>query len=163
MTKTSRRRLLIETTIACLAACIVALPGAVARGQPGSQSTTNGWMGGLHYGVPLKWSVAIGHVLPGSYDNWQPFIAAEPGIGGWRAGVGALRMTNELGGAYFARASVLHTDSKAWRAPSHATYVGPEFQFMPIFAIGARVGGFFRVAGKGASRGLLTADLSVLF
>ena len=92
----------------------------------------------------------------------RPFVGVEPGIGGWRAGLGALKMTNELGGGYVMRAGVLHTGKRAWRAPSQATFVGPDFQFMPIFALGVRVGGFIRVAGKGG-RGLLTSDLNVLF
>ncbi len=119
-------------------------------------------MGGIHYGVPLKWSLAFGYVLPGEYKDWQPITAAELGIGGWRAGLGALKMTNELGGSYVMRAGVLHTDTKAWRAPHQATYLGTDFQLMPIFALGVRVGGFIRTGGKGR-RGLLTGDLSVLF
>jgi len=34
---------------------------------------------------------------------------------------------------------------------------------MPISAIGLRLGGFFRVGGKGDRRGLVTSDLSVMF
>ena len=146
----------------CLAACVVGLPRAYAQDHSRDELTTSGSMGGVHYGVPLKWSVALGYVLPGGYSGWQPFVTAEPGIGGWRAGVGALKMTNELGGALIARGSVLRTAGKAWRAPSRTTYVGPEFEVLPIFAIGARAGGFIRVGGKGA-RGLMTADLSVMF
>ncbi len=72
-------------------------------------------------------------------------------------------MTSELGSGWIGRATVLRTTGKAWRAPSQATYVGPELQFMPLFAIGARVGGLFRVGGKGGQRGLLTIDASVMF
>lgn len=145
------------------AACLGSFVATARAQDPGHfHIPTSGSMGGIHYGVPLKWSVALGYVLPGEYRDWQPFVGAEPGIGGWRAGLGATKWTNELGGGYVMRASVLRTGKRAWRAPSGATFVGPEFQFMPIFAIGARVGGFVRVGGKG-SRGLLTTDLSMLF
>ena len=162
MPKSSHHWLLFKITIACVAACVVWLPGAFAQDQPRVPLTSGGMAGGLHYGAPLKWSVALGYLGPFEPGHWQPFVAAEPGLGGWRAGVGGLKTTNDLGGGYIARASVLRTGSKAWRAPSDATYIGPEFQFMPIFAIGARVGAFTRVGGKGA-RGLTTADLSLMF
>jgi len=119
-------------------------------------------MGGIHYGVPTKWSLALGYTLPGDCNDWQPFVGVEPGIGGWRASLGATKWTNELGGGYVLRVGSLRTSKKAWRAPASTTFVGPEFQFMPIFAIGMRVGGFIRIGGKG-TRGLLTSDLSMLF
>ena|SRR5689334_8403332 len=162
MTKSFERRLLTCAGIMYAAGCMLGMPRAYGQDQSRAELITNGSMGGLHYGVPLKWSVALGYILPGGYNGWQPFVNAEPGIGGWRAGIGALKMTNELGGGLIARGSVLRTAKRAWRAPSQVTYVGPEFQFMPIFAIGARVGGFTRVGGKGA-RGLFTGDLSVMF
>ena len=163
MTKPFQNPLLLSAAIACLVVNAVSLPCAVAQDDARAELSTNGITGGLHYGVPLKWSIAVGYILPGSYKYWQPFAAVEPGIGGFRASFGALKMTNELGGAYLARATVLRTGSKAWRAPAQATYIGPEIQFMPIFAIGLRLGGFFRVGGKADHRGLLTSDLSVMF
>ena len=125
--------------------------GSTVRGRPGRFPRAADYQrhdGGLHYGVPLKWSIALGYILPGSYKDWQPFAAVEPGIGGFRASLGALKMTNELGGGYYARATALRTTSKAWRAPAQPTYVGPELQFMAIFAIGLRLGGFVRVGAK---------------
>ena len=162
MQKLFQRWLLLEAAIACLVVSAVAPPNAVAQDSSRAGLATNG-LGGLHYGVPLKWSIALGYILPGSYRDWKPFAAVEPGIGGFRASLGALKITNELGGAYFARATVLHTTSKAWRAPAQATYVGPELQFAPIFAIGLRLGGFIRVGGNGDRHGLVTSDLSVMF
>ena len=158
MTKSLHHTVLVFGAI-CLGSCVTT---AGAQDPNDFHTTTSGAMGGIHYGVPLKWSLALGYVLPGEYKDWQPFVGAEPGLGGWRAGLGALKMTNELGGAYVMRFGALRTTRKAWRAPLSATFVGPEFQFMPIFAIGARVGGFFRVGGKG-SRALLTSDLNVMF
>lgn len=143
----------------CLSAGVAT---AAAQSPPRTPLLTSGWMAGIHYGVPVKWSMALGYVLPGVRNDWQPFAAAEPGIGGWRASLGALKTTNELGGGYVMRVSSLRTSKKAWRAAQSTTFVGPEFQFMPIFAIGLRVGGFVRVQGND-SRGLLTSDLSVLF
>jgi hypothetical protein len=122
----------------------------------------NGFMPGIHYGVPLKWSAVLGVALPGSTRNSTTFVAAEPGIGGWRASVGYVRMTSELGSGYVARATLLRTNSKAWRAAPQSTFAGAEFQIWPLLAIGARVGGFFRIGGQGKQRGLLTADFSLL-
>ena len=102
MTNPLQRRLVIGLATACLAASVVALPSADAQDDSRAQLTTSGMMGGLHYGVPLKWSIALGYILPGSYKDWQPFAAVEPGIGGFRASLGALKMTNELGGGYYA-------------------------------------------------------------
>jgi hypothetical protein len=122
----------------------------------------NGFMPGIHYGVPLKWSAVLGVALPGSTRNSTTFVAAEPGIGGWRASVGYVKMTSELGSGYVARATLLRTNSKARRADPQSTFAGAEFQLWPLFAIGARVGGFFRIGGQGKQRGLLTADFSLL-
>ena len=157
MTNISSLKLSVVAAI-CLSAGIAT---AGAQSPPRVPLLTSGWMGGIHYGVPVKWSMALGYVLPATHDDWQPFAAAEPGIGGWRASLGALRTTNELGGFYVLRISSLRTSKKAWRAAQSTTFVGPECQFVPIFAIGLRVGGFLRVQGNG-NRGLLTSDVSVV-
>jgi len=127
-----------------------------------SSERLNGFMPGIHYGVPLKWSAVLGVSLPGSTRKGSAFVAGEPGIGGWRASMGYVRMTSELGSGYVARGTLLRTNSKAWRADPQSTFAGAEFQLWPLFAIGARVGGFFRVAGRGEQRGLLTFDLSLM-
>jgi hypothetical protein len=90
------------------------------------------------------------------------FIAAEPGIGGWRASVGSSRMTSDLGSGYVARASFLRTNGNAWRTSPNSSFAGAEFQFMPLFVIGARVGGFVRLGQRSGSRGLFTADISLM-
>ena len=118
-------------------------------------------MVGVHYGVPLKWSVALAAPLPGGTKDGGPFVAAEPGIGGWRAGLGYARMTSDLGAGYVARATFLRTTGKTWRATQQSSFAGAEFQFMPLFGLGARVGGFFRIGKGGEQRGLLTADISL--
>jgi hypothetical protein len=118
-------------------------------------------MVGVHYGVPLKWSVALAAPLPGGTTDGRPFVAAEPGIGGWRAGLGYARMTSDLGSGYVARATFLRTTGKTWRATQQSSFAGAEFQFMPLFGLGARLGGFFRIGKRGEQRGLLTADISL--
>ena len=138
------------------------VPAQEVPAQPVSAERLNGFMPGIHYGVPLKWSAVLGVALPGSTRNSTMFVAAEPGIGGWRASVGYVRMTSELGSGYVGRATLLRTNNKAWRAAPQSTFAGAEFQLWPLFAIGARVGGFFRIAGRGEQRGLLTVDLSLL-
>lgn len=117
---------------------------------------------GIHYGAPLKWSAAFGEQLPGTVGGWKPFVAAEPGLGGWRASVGAAKMS-EVDRGLVARATLLRTAGNPWRATSRATYVGPELQLMPMFTIGGRIGGLIRVGDKGGRRELLTLDASLMF
>lgn len=135
---------------------------AEARAQSSSADATPGFfIGGLHYGVPLKWSALIAASYPLGSDESRAFVGAEPGIGGWRASVGYLRMTSNLGSGYVARASLLRTNNRAWRVAPQSTFAGAEFQFMPLFVMGARVGAFLRIGGQG-QRGLLTADASLM-
>jgi hypothetical protein len=151
-----------------LRACMLILGLAAAIGPAEARTQTSvvapsahGIMFGVHYGAPLKWSLVLAAPLPGGTGDGKPFVAAEPGIGGWRAGVGYSKMTSELGSGYVARATFLRTNNKPWHATPQSSFAGAEFQFMPLFALGARVGGFFRVGRRGGQRGLLTVDLSL--
>jgi hypothetical protein len=166
MKKTQCRWLVAFTLIFCLAQSIgsaeAQTPPTKVPAQAISSERLNGFMPGIHYGVPLKWSAVLGVALPGSTRNSTTFVAGEPGIGGWRASVGYVKMTSELGSGYVGRATLLRTNNKAWRAAPQSTFAGAEFQIWPLLAIGARVGGFFRIAGRGEQRGLLTVDLSLL-
>jgi hypothetical protein len=129
--------------------------------SPSAEPPPGVFIGGLHYGVPLKWSAMLAASYPLGSDESRAFVGAEPGIGGWRASVGYLRMTSNLGSGYSARASLLRTDNRAWRVAPQSTFAGAEFHFMPLFALGARVGAFLRIGGQG-QRGLLTADASLM-
>jgi hypothetical protein len=142
----------------------VGLPG-IADGQdePPKVWTTDQYMIGFHYGFPLKWSgVFAAQLNPPGFGNNKPFIAAEPGFGGWRASLGYYRMTSDIGSGYVARASFLHTYGNAWRTSPNSSFVGTDFQFMPIFLTGVRVGGFVRLGQRSGPRGLLTADISLM-
>src|ERR1700737_2921937 len=75
--------------------------------SPSAEATPGFFIGGLHYGVPLKWSTLIAVSSPVGSEESRAFIGAEPGIGGWRASVGYLGMTSTLGGGYSARAPLL--------------------------------------------------------
>lgn len=137
-------------------------PLGEANSQALSTEAANGLMFGVHYGLPLKWSAVVAASLPGGGKESKAFVAAEPGIGGWRASVGYLRMTSNLGSGYVARATLLRTNNKAWRAGPQSTFTGAEFQVMPLFGLGVRLGGFLRIGGQGARRGLFTADVSLM-
>ena len=115
---------------------------------------------GAHYGAPLMWSGLLGFGVPAGSGNGEAFVAAEGGIGGWRASGGYVRIATELGNGYSIRASLLRTSKHAWNAPARSSFVGAEVQYMPLFALGARVGGFIRVGNGGSQRGLMTADFS---
>ena len=129
--------------------------------SPSAEATPGFFVGGLHYGVPLKWSAMVAASYPLGSDESRAFVGAEPGIGGWRASVGYLRMTSNLGSGYSARASLLRTNNRAWRVAPQSTFAGAEFQFMPLFVLGARIGAFLRIGGQG-QHGLLTADASLM-
>jgi hypothetical protein len=142
----------------------VVFPGiADAQTQPPPVWTEDGFMLGFHYGFPLKWSGVIAAPLPAHFGrDAKGFIAAEPGIGGWRASVGYSRMTSDLGSGYVARASFLRTNGNPWRTTPNSSFAGAEFQFMPLFITGARVGGFVRLGQSSGPRGLFTADISLM-
>ena len=137
---------------------LLLLAGASAEGQ-----RKVGPLVGIHYGAPLKWSAAVGvAVLASDSTEKGFFIAGEPGLGGWRASVGWVRMTGNLGTGRVARVTLLRTEGRPWRAPRRATFVGAEYQHMVIFALGARLGAYYRVsASEGERRGLMTADVSL--
>ena len=141
---------------ACLLAVLTSPAAAQRKVQP---------MFGVHYGVPLRWSATLAAGIPLAQGDEAPtaFLAAEPGLAGWRVSAGYAHLTGNLGSGYVLRASVLRTGAHPWRAPSRATFVGAEAQLMPIFAIGVRAGGFYRVGGTdGAGRGLFAVDVSML-
>jgi hypothetical protein len=164
MTNLIRFRAALSAGIFCLSLWFSAnLAPTPAHAQTVALPEANGWIWGIHYGIPLKWSLAVAAPLPGGYKTWKPFVAGEAGLGGWRASVGALTVETESGRGLVARATVLRATGKAWRATPGTTYAGPEIQLMPLFAIGARVGAFLRVGGNGNQRGLLAADVSFNF
>ena len=143
-----------------LAVAVAVSLGSGAGAQ--SSGTRVGTLAGVHYGAPLKWSVPLAITLNERGALLYRFVALEPGVGGWRASAGQFRFISNLGSGRASRLSVLHTNKRAWHAPPNTTYVGPEFQYMPAFMMGLRVGGFFRVGGEGTPRTLFTADVSLL-
>lgn len=163
-THTPVKKSLYHWFLAC--ALIFGLIGTAGYAEARAQTSpvapsVNGLMFGLHYGAPLKWSLVLAAPLPGGTNVGNPFVAAEPGIGGWRAGLGYARMTSELGSGYVARVTFLRTNRKPWHATAQSSFAGAEFQFMPLFTLGVRVGGFVRIGRKAEQRGLLTADVSL--
>jgi len=122
--------------------------------EAGGQQVTA--VGGVHYGVPLKWSALLGIGAPLAREG-TAFLAGEPGIGGWRVSAGYSRMTGTLGAGLSIRASLLRTTQRAWRAPADKSYGGLELQYSPLFALGVRIGAFASL--HSAARGLLTGDI----
>lgn len=150
----------MTSAVLALIGCAFLARSAASQGQPTRSSTHP--MIGFHYGAPLKWSGALGISLPTRAKDTEGFVAVEPGIGGWRASLGYLRITGDLGSGYVTRTTVLHTGNRPWRAPAQATFLGLEVQYMPLFALGVRLGAFARVRREGQRRGLFTADLSLM-
>jgi hypothetical protein len=144
----------------CGGFALTEIPHANAQSSP--VWTTDRFMLGFHYGFPLKWSGVLAAQLPASFGGDKTFIAAEPGIGGGRASLGAYKLTGDLGSGYVARASFLRTNGNPWRTSPNSSIAGAEFQIMPIFITGVRVGGFVRLGQRSGPRGLLTADISLM-
>jgi len=141
----------------------VVLPGiAHAQAEPPKVWTTDQFIIGVHYGFPLKWSGVFALQLASGLKKNNAFIAAEPGFGGWRASLGSYRVTSDIGGGYVARASFLRTNGNAWRTSPNSSFAGAEFQFMPLFITGVRVGGFVRLGQRAGPRGLFTSDVSLM-
>ncbi|MGH7678648.1 MAG: hypothetical protein ACRENU_09295 [Gemmatimonadaceae bacterium] len=142
---------------------LVALAATLYGSGAECQEGMRGAMMGFHYGFPLKWSAVL--AMPLRKDrrtDSRIFMYGEPGIGGWRAGAGYFRITDNLGSGYVLRASALRTGGRPWRADRYTTYAGGELQYMALYVIGVRVGGYARVSQGTGKRGLLAVDLSLL-
>ena len=157
-------RLALRHFMVCLMVCgTVVLPViGDAQAEPPRVWTTDQFMFGIHYGFPLKWSGVFAAQLASGLRKHNAFIAAEPGIGGWRASLGSYTTTSDIGSGYVARASFLRTNGNAWRTAPNSSFAGAEFQFMPLFITGVRVGGFVRLGQRSGPRGLFTADISLM-
>lgn len=106
---------------------------------------------GVHYGTPLRFSVAAGGMLDVGNRGSEGVIAlVEQGQHGTEFSTGYVHMLGQFGTGYSLRAAALRTGSEPWNANPHTTYVGAEAQLMIIFGVGGRVG-FLRRASRSAT------------
>ncbi|MES2179479.1 MAG: hypothetical protein V4550_16590 [Gemmatimonadota bacterium] len=96
---------------------------------------------GVHYGSPLRTSVALGFMADFDGKRNDGFIATlEPGHQGTEISAGYFRMIGSFGSGYSVRGAVVRTNDEPWKASAHTTYVGVEAHWMLVFGIGGRIG-----------------------
>jgi hypothetical protein len=106
---------------------------------------------GIHYGTPLRFSVAAGAMLDvGNRGSEGAIALVEQGQHGTELSAGYIHMLGQFGTGVSLRGAVLRTGTEPWNADPHTTYVGAEAQLMVIFGVGGRVG-FLRRASKAST------------
>ena len=101
---------------------------------------------GLHYGGPLRTSLALGLLVDVSEQrNASIVVAGEVGQQGNALGVGIQKMRGQFGSGYSLRGVVLRTRDEPWKATPYSTYVGAEASLMVAFGVGGRVGYLRRI------------------
>lgn len=101
---------------------------------------------GVHYGTPLKWSVAAGGLFDfrGPHDDGV-IAMAEMGQGGAEASVGYFRMIR-FGQGFDVRLAGIRTGPDPRNAAPETTYLGAEAHLMFLLGVGGRVGWFRRAS-----------------
>ncbi len=101
---------------------------------------------GLHYGGPLRTSVALGLLVDISEQrNESLVVAGEVGQQGNELSIGVQKMYRLFGSGYSVRAVALRTHDEPWKASPNTTYVGAEAQLMIAFGVGGRLGYLRRI------------------
>ena len=130
-------------TAVLLAAPLVA--SAQATAVPGAPPLVSPSIG-LHYGGPLRTSLALGLLVDVSEQRNESFVVAgEVGQQGNELSVGIQKMRGQFGSGYSLRAAALRTRDEPWKASPYTTYVGAEASLMIAFGVGGRVGYFRRI------------------
>jgi hypothetical protein len=100
---------------------------------------------GIHYGTPLRLSVAAGGLFDFRGPHNDGVIAmAEMGQGGAEASIGYFRMIR-FGQGFDIRLAGIRTSPDPRNAAPETTYLGAEAHLMFLLGVGGRVG-FFRRA-----------------
>lgn len=106
---------------------------------------------GIHYGAPLRLSLAAGGLFDfrGSRNDGV-IVMAEPGQGGVEVSLGYFR-TRRFGQGYSLRLAGIRTGADPWNTSEHTTYIGAEAHWMLLVGVGGRAGLFRRTSSNGAS------------
>ena len=101
---------------------------------------------GVHYGVPLRLSLAAGGLFDFRGSRNDGVIAmAEPGQGGIELSLGYFR-THRFGQGYSLRLAGIRTGDDPWNTSQHTTYLGLEAHWMLLVGVGGRAGWFRRAS-----------------
>ena len=104
---------------------------------------------GLHYGGPLRTSLALGLLVDVSEQrNASVVVAGEVGQQGNELSIGLQKMRGQFGSGYSVRAVALRTREEPWNASPYTTYVGAEAHLMIAFGVGGRLGYLRRITTK---------------
>jgi hypothetical protein len=153
------RRLLVPLLLAALLPSYAAAQ-QVSEPEPSRFSPAYG----LHYGMPLRFSVAVG----GSYDldrHGDNGVVAlvEQGQHGSEASAGYFHTLGQFGAGVSLRGAVLRTSGEPWNADPHTTYVGGEVNLQIILGVGGRAGIFRRASStlNGTHDSIVTLGISI--
>ncbi|HEV7993220.1 MAG TPA: hypothetical protein VGP25_15460 [Gemmatimonadaceae bacterium] len=106
---------------------------------------------GIHYGAPLRLSLAAGGLFDFRGSRNDGVIAmAEPGQGGVELSLGYFR-TRRFGQGYSLRLAGIRTSEEPWNTSARTTYLGVEAHWMLLVGVGGRAGWFRRASANGAS------------
>ncbi len=142
------------------------LSANVAWAQASDDNPYGGWhpalAGGLHFFGPPRASIALGGGLrreESSVGDRSQLIFAflEPGLGASRMSAGYAQTVGTSGGGWSLRASLL----KLTNEPPRRTMGGIEFQVIPFYCAGTRVGAFRELKNGPDRRTVFLADLSL--
>jgi hypothetical protein len=107
---------------------------------------------GVHYGTPLRLSLAAGGLFDFNGGRNDGVIAmGEMGQRGGQLSVGYFRSLR-FGQGYDLRAAVLRTSDDPWKAAENSTYVGVEGHLMFLVGVGGRAGWFRRVTAASGQK-----------
>lgn len=96
---------------------------------------------GVHYGMPLRASAAVGILLDVDNRRNDGMIAmVEVGRQGEEVSAGYFRILSKFGTGFSVRGAVIRTGDDPWNASPSTTYVGGEVQWMLVFGVGGRAG-----------------------
>jgi hypothetical protein len=135
--------------LALSALLIVFLP-SVAAAQATTPDDTSHFVRispavGLHYGAPLRLSLAAGGLFDFNGGRNDGVVAmGEMGQRGGQFSVGYFRSLR-FGQGFDVRTAVLRTADDPWKAAESTTYVGVEGNLMFLVGVGGRVGWLRRV------------------
>ena len=154
----------VRGVAAALLAGMLLLPAAARAQREDATSSRLVPAFGIHYGTPMRFSVAAGGAVDLSDRRNEGVIAVvEQGQHGNELSAGYYRMIGRFGSGFSVRAAALRTSGEPWNADPHTTYVGAEAHLMVILGMGGRAG-FMRRASRvvnGSHDSIVTLGISI--
>jgi hypothetical protein len=158
------RRLLIALLALLGSSRAGAQTGAPAGSQTGDETSRLAPAYGVHYGLPMRFSIALGGTLDMDRRRTQGAIAMlEQGQHGNELSAGYFRMIGRYGSGFSVRGAMLRTSGEPWEANPNTTYVGGEVHLQLILGVGGRAGLLRRASREstGSHDSIVTLGLSI--